>query len=187
MRVKSQQNARDPSGRCGTAGGCTFFRRPRNHSNSMTSDTRKEHHMNRPQDLSRAGRVLLIRHMTFGVREVCCWRIPSKAKSLALLSFDRSDQPLLIVEIKEDNCAQKGGLPYHADNQMRGGYALMLEERLVPRLWGISLPSTSMRDDCASTTGTPNCAWQLIHRFHASTLARQCSHCAAAPIGEMIS
>ncbi|KIJ36795.1 hypothetical protein M422DRAFT_50917 [Sphaerobolus stellatus SS14] len=67
---------------------------------------------------------------------------------LPLVVFNNNDQPVLIVEVKDDSWAQKAEFRYRADKQMRENYQLMLDDCPTPRLWGLSLLGTSMRVYC---------------------------------------
>ncbi|KAH7913344.1 hypothetical protein BJ138DRAFT_1059193 [Hygrophoropsis aurantiaca] len=62
--------------------------------------------------------------------------------------FDNNDKPVMMVEVKDDDWAQKAELRHRADNLMRDRYALMLDECPTPRLWGLSLLGTSVRVYC---------------------------------------
>ncbi|KAK2467553.1 hypothetical protein APHAL10511_000408 [Amanita phalloides] len=69
-----------------------------------------------------------------------------------LVVFDSNDRPVLIVEVKDDSWAEKAELRYRADDQMRGRYALMLDDCPLPSLWGLSLFGTSARVYCGDKT-----------------------------------
>jgi len=69
-----------------------------------------------------------------------------------LVVFDNNDRPVMIVEVKDDSWAEKSELRYRADDQMRGRYALMLDDCPLPRLWGLSLLGTSARVYCGHKT-----------------------------------
>ena len=56
--------------------------------------------------------------------------------------------PILLVEIKDDSCADLSALRRLADEQMRELYEEMLAKCPLPRLWGLSLLGRSMRVYC---------------------------------------
>ncbi|KAI1795417.1 hypothetical protein LXA43DRAFT_858655, partial [Ganoderma leucocontextum] len=62
------------------------------------------------------------------------------------------DKPILLVEIKDDECAPAAVLRRHADEQMRELYEEKLAKCPLPRLWGLSLLGTSMRVYCGDPT-----------------------------------
>ena len=61
------------------------------------------------------------------------------------------DKPVLLVEIKDDDCAGVGALRRRADEQMRELYDELLPKCQLPRLWGLSLLGTSLRVYCGDT------------------------------------
>lgn len=69
-----------------------------------------------------------------------------------LVVFDSNNKPVFIVEVKDDGWVEKAELRYRADAQMRGRYAVMLDECRLPHLWGLSLLGTSARVYCGDTT-----------------------------------
>ena len=75
-------------------------------------------------------------------------RDDSRDSVIFLVVFDGKDRPVLLVEVKDDSWAEKAELRYRADDQMRGGYAFMLDDCPLPRLWGLSLLGTSARVYC---------------------------------------
>ncbi|KAM5531083.1 hypothetical protein V8D89_015248 [Ganoderma adspersum] len=68
--------------------------------------------------------------------------------SISIVVYDRTDKPVLLVEVRDESWALKAELRYRADENMRGRYGFMLEECAIPRLWGLSLLATSMRLYC---------------------------------------
>ncbi|PIL26200.1 hypothetical protein GSI_11955 [Ganoderma sinense ZZ0214-1] len=61
------------------------------------------------------------------------------------------DEPIFLLEIKDDSCADVAALRCRADEQMRELYDEMLPKCPLPRLWGVSLLGTSMRVYCGHT------------------------------------
>lgn len=61
-----------------------------------------------------------------------------------LVVLDSNNKPVLIIEIKDEGWAQKAELLLFADNQMPDRYGLMLDACPTPRLWGLSVLSTSV-------------------------------------------
>ncbi|KIJ36919.1 hypothetical protein M422DRAFT_781977 [Sphaerobolus stellatus SS14] len=53
---------------------------------------------------------------------------------LPLVVFNDNDQPVLIVEVKDDIWAQKAEFRYRTDKQMRESYQLMLDDCPTPSL-----------------------------------------------------
>jgi hypothetical protein len=51
-----------------------------------------------------------------------------------LVVFNSDDEPVLIVEVKDDSWAQKAELRYRADKQMCDRYGLMLDDCPTPKV-----------------------------------------------------
>jgi hypothetical protein len=71
---------------------------------------------------------------------------------LVLIVFNNNNQPVLVVEVKDDYYARKPQYRYDADKLMRGRYDFIVDDCPTPRLWGLSLLGTSMRVYCANKT-----------------------------------
>ena len=72
--------------------------------------------------------------------------------------FDADNRPFLVTEIKDDNWARNTGSRFEADQQLRRWYDAMFDACPLPRLWGSSLPGTSLRiycGDAVTRTLTP--------------------------------
>ena len=65
-----------------------------------------------------------------------------------LVVFNAEHHPVLIVEIKEDNCAGTGDTRFTADELMRQRFDEMIGKCPASRLWGLSLLGTSLRVYC---------------------------------------
>ncbi|KAJ3566567.1 hypothetical protein NP233_g6920 [Leucocoprinus birnbaumii] len=65
-----------------------------------------------------------------------------------IVVFNYDDEPVLLVEAKDDDWAHKAELRFRANKQMRDHFALVLDECPDPRLWGLSFLGTSMRIYC---------------------------------------
>ena len=71
-----------------------------------------------------------------------------KFDSISIVVYDRADNPVLLIEVRDETWALKAELRYCAGENMRDRYAFMLDECAIPRLWGLSLLSISMRLYC---------------------------------------
>ncbi|KAK0449377.1 hypothetical protein EV421DRAFT_1411445 [Armillaria borealis] len=62
-----------------------------------------------------------------------------------IVVFNEQRQPVLLAEIKDDGWAGKPDFHLAADKLVRRRYDSMMPECPLPRLWGLSLLSTSLR------------------------------------------
>ena len=72
--------------------------------------------------------------------------------------FDADSRPVLMAEIKDDNCTRNAHFRFEADKQLRRRYDATFDACPLPRLWGLSLLGTSLRiyrGDAATRAITP--------------------------------
>ncbi|KAI0290614.1 hypothetical protein BC826DRAFT_534701 [Russula brevipes] len=62
-----------------------------------------------------------------------------------MVVLNQQQEPVLIVQIKDDGWAAEAGKRQTADSQMRQRFDQMLHQCAIPRLYGLSLLGTSLR------------------------------------------